>query len=160
MSETAQVGKGGHHAEKMPRGVLIAAGVLVAFALVATFYGRSADVGVSHMPAAQAYQTLLLHFVDQDDGGIAIRDASDGTVIAKVAPGENGFLRSTMRGFARARKRSDIGADAPFTLTRWTDGTISLTDEKTGRRVDLDAFGPNQTATFAKLLAAKRAPAP
>ncbi|MBB4196822.1 hypothetical protein CCR94_06340 [Rhodoblastus sphagnicola] len=156
MSET--VHKSGHHAETFPRGVLFGAGALLAFAFFAVFFGRSSDVGAVHMPAAQAYQTLLLRFNDQDDGGIAIVDASNGVILSKVAPGTNGFLRSTMRGFARARMLGGIGPETPFALTRWSDGTLSLLDEKTGRRVDLDAFGSNQSETFAKLFPAAKAP--
>jgi len=157
MSET--VHKSGHHAESMPRGVLIGAAALLAFALFAVFFGRSADVGGVHMPKAQPYQTLLLNFTDQADGGIAIVDASNGVVLSNVAPGTNGFLRSTMRGFARARMLSGIGQEAPIALTRWSDGTLSLMDDKTGRRVDLDAFGPNQSETFARLFPAPKAAA-
>jgi putative photosynthetic complex assembly protein len=160
MSETAQVGKGGQHAENIPRGVLIAAGVLIVFALAVTFYGRTTDVGVVHMPAMQAYQTVRLHFVEQDDGGIAINDASDGAALAQIAPGANGFLRSMMRGLVRARNRNNIGPEAPFTLTRWANGTMSLTDETTGRRIDLDAFGATQAETFAKIFPARKATTP
>ncbi len=39
-------------------------------------------------------------------------------------------------------------ASPPFTLTRWRDGTLSLADEATGRRIDLDAFGPTQAASL------------
>jgi len=151
MSGTAQGGNGGHHAENIPRGVLIAAGTLMVFALLVTFYGRATDNGAVHMPASQAYQTLRLYFLDQPDGGILIKNAADNSVLDKVSPGANGFLRSTLRGLVRARNRSDIGPDAPFTLTRWANGTLSLTDETTGRRIDLDAFGATQVESFAKL---------
>ncbi|MCW2273069.1 putative photosynthetic complex assembly protein [Rhodoblastus acidophilus] len=160
MGETAQVKKGGHHDQNIPRGVLIAAGALIAFALSATYYARTSDVGTVHMPAAQPLQTMLLHFVDQDDGGIVITNASDGAVLVKIAPGANGFVRSMMRGFARARNRSGLGAETPFNLTRWSNGTMSLTDETTGRRIDLDAFGPNQAEFFAGIFPAKKATAP
>lgn len=160
MSGTAQGGNGVQHAENIPRGVLIAAGALLAFALVVTLYGRSADVGAVHMPVAQPYQTVLLHFVDQADGGIVISNASDGAVLTTIAPGGNGFLRSLMRGFAHARNRSNIGSETPFTLTRWANGTMSLTDETTGRRVDLDAFGATQAETFARIFPARKATTP
>ena len=159
MGETTQVEKKTDHAGSMPRGVLFGAAALLAFVLFATLYGRSSDVGAVHMPTVQAYQTLQLHFADQDDGGIVISDASNGAVVTTIAPGTNGFLRSTMRGFAHARARSAIGPEPPFTLTRWSDGTLSLTDDKTGRRVDLDAFGPNQSDVFARLFSATKASA-
>lgn len=158
MSGTAQGGNRGHHDQNIPRGVLIAAGALMVFALAVTFYGRSTETGVVRMPAAEAVQTLRLYFLDQPDGGIQIKNAADGAVLQTVPPGANGFLRSTMRGLVRARNRSDIGSDTPFTLTRWANGTLSLTDETTGRRIDLDAFGPTQVDTFAKLLTATKVP--
>lgn len=160
MGETAQGGKSGHRDQNIPRGVLIAAGTLIAFVLFVTVYGRTSDVGAVHMPAATPYQTVRLHFVDQQDGGIVISSATDGAVLAKIAPGTNGFLRTLMRGFVHARNRGGIGAETPFNLTRWSNGTISLTDETTGRRVDLDAFGATQAEVFANIFPATKATAP
>jgi putative photosynthetic complex assembly protein len=112
------------------------------------------------MPASRPYQILQLNFVDRDDGGITVTDAANGAVLSDIKPGTNGFLRSMMRGFAHERSRDGIGAETPFTLTRWSDGTLSVTDETTGRRVDLDAFGANQTEPFANLLSARKETAP
>ena len=42
----------------------------------------------------------------------------------------------------------------PFRLTRWSDGRLSLDDPATGRRIELDAFGPTNTAVFAHLMGA------
>jgi hypothetical protein len=36
-------------------------------------------------------------------------------------------------------------------LTRWSDGTVSLEDAATRRRVNLDAFGPDNARAFAQL---------
>lgn len=160
MSETAHVKTRANQVEGVPRGLLISAAALLAFAFSITLLGRSADMGAVHMPAAQPYQTMLLHFNDRDDGGVTISDAADDTILQTIAPGTNGFLRSLMRGFAHQRSRSGIGAETPFTLTRWNDGTLSLSDETTGRRVDLDAFGSNQTEFLANLLKAKSGATP
>jgi putative photosynthetic complex assembly protein len=160
MSETGHVETRADRVDGVPRGLLIGAAVLLAFAFSITLFGRSTDMGALHMPAARPYQTLLLHFADRDDGGITISDASDDSVLQTIAPGTNGFVRSLMRGFARERSRSGIGAQTPFTLTRWSDGTLSLTDETTGRRVDLDAFGSNQTELLASLLSSRKAATP
>ena len=89
------------------------------------------------------------------DGGIDIHDAADGATISTVPPGVGGFVRATMRGLARERRREDIGEEIPFTLTRWTDGTVSLEDKTTGRRVNLDAFGPTNAEAFARLFNAR-----
>lgn len=150
MSDTAHVRTDG-----VPRGVLAAAGALVAFALVITMFSRESDIGVSHMPSVRAYQVLHLRFEDGDDGRVTIRDAADGAELFTVAPGTGGFLRSAVRGFAHVRNRDGVDASPPFTLTRWSDGTISLADEATGRRIDLDAFGPTQAQAFARLFNAR-----
>jgi len=68
-----------------------------------------------------------------------------------VEPGIGGFIRATMRGMARERHREGIGEETPFTLTRWTDGTVSLQDSTTGRTINLDAFGPTNAEAFARL---------
>lgn len=159
MSEAAPVDRNAHHGNPMPRGVLFGAAALLAFVLFVTLYGRTENVGSIHMKA-QPYLTLLLHFADENDGGITITDASNGAVLQRIAPQTNGFLRSAMRGFAHARERDGIGQEAPFKLVRWSTGSLSLIDDKTGRRIDLDAFGSNQSKVFAQILESSRPPAP
>jgi putative photosynthetic complex assembly protein len=142
-------------AQGVPRGVLMGAAALLSFALGATWVARNAGVGEVHMPRQQAYQVLDLAFLDDPDGGVSIVDASSGAVLDRAAPGTNGFLRGALRGFAQERLRAGLGRSEPFTLTRWRDGTLSLQDKTTNRRIDLDAFGPTQAQTFAHLFAAR-----
>ncbi len=71
--------------------------------------------------------------------------------IYTIAPETNGFMRATMRGLVRERKRSGIGDATPFLLTRWDDGRMSLEDTTTGRRVPLEAFGQTNAGAFAHL---------
>ncbi len=95
-----------------------------------------------------------LVFLDRTDGGVvAISAASHQPV--EVFEGENGFLRGTLRGFARIRKSEHLGADAPFRLARWSDGRLTLDDPATGRHVELLAFGPTNAGVFARLLTEK-----
>ncbi|PPD19905.1 MAG: photosynthetic complex assembly protein, partial [Methylocystis sp.] len=49
-----------------------------------------------------------------------------------------------------------LDASTPFALTRWSDGTVSLEDSATGRRVNLDAFGPDNARAFAQLFTERR----
>ncbi len=141
----------------LPRGLLLGASALVIFSLVCVWAARMTDIGTVHMPKSKVVEALYLNFEDTDDGGVAVRDASDDKVIYKVQPGTNGFIRATVRGLVRERKREDIGATTPFTLTHWSDGTMSLQDPTTGRRVSLEAFGPTNAQAFAQLFAARRA---
>jgi putative photosynthetic complex assembly protein len=108
------------------------------------------------MIEASAVETLSLKFEDRADGSISIRDAGDGKIIYRVAPGTNGFIRATMRGLASERKRDGMGDAQPFLLVHWSDGTVSLKDPMTARKIDLDAFGPSNTRAFAQLFAARR----
>ncbi|MFO1330576.1 MAG: photosynthetic complex assembly protein PuhC [Rubrivivax sp.] len=90
-----------------------------------------------------------LRFVDRADGGIDIVDADSGVAIDQ-AHGEQGFLRGTLRGLARERRRHGLGSDAALHLQRGTDGRLALMDPATGARIDLEAFGPDNGAVFAR----------
>lgn len=140
----------------VPRGLLVGAAALVAFAFLASGVARLTDIGTVHMPPAQPVETLTLRFVDQDNGGVAVIDAADNSQIFTVEPGTNGFIRATLRGLARERRREGVGEAPPFELTHWNDGTLSLEDATIGRRIGLDAFGPTNANAFAQLFAARR----
>ena len=140
----------------VPRALLGGAAALVAFTFLASAGARLTDIGTVHMPAAQPVETLSLRFLDQDDGGVAVVDAADNTRLFTVQPGTNGFIRATLRGLARERKREGVGEAPPFELTHWNDGTLSLEDATIGRRIGLDAFGPTNAEAFAQLFAARR----
>lgn len=94
----------------------------------------------------------VFHAADRIDGGVVLTDAASGREVLVVAPGEDGFLRGTLRGLARDRRLRDLGPDAPFRLIAWSDGRMTLDDTATGRRLDLLAFGQTQVEAFARLL--------
>ena len=137
----------------LPKGVLFGALGLIGFALAASGAARYTGVGTVKMPPSTAVETLQLRFEDESNGAVAVRDASDSKVIYTVAPETNGFIRATMRGLTRERVRSGIGAEVPFVLTHWSDGTMSLLDPTNDRRVSLEAFGPTNAQAFAQLFA-------
>lgn len=155
MSQAA-IGNGNSHHDGVPRGILRGAAILIGFSLLAVGVARQTDVGTLHMPAAKAMETLALRFEDRPDGSVAVRDARDDRPFYVVQPGAYGFIRSTLRGLARERRRADFDASTPFTLTRWSDGTVSLEDSTTHRRVNLDAFGPDNARAFAQLFDERR----
>lgn len=134
-----------------PRGALLGAAGLITLAIVAAGAGRLTGFGASDVPNGIPLETRDLHFSDRSDGAVVISEAQSGAIVDVASPGTNGFLRSTMRGLARERKRSDLGQEAAFRLTRWADGRLSLEDEATGRRIDLGAFGPTNAAVFARI---------
>ena len=124
--------------------------VLASIAAVSAVRLSGAPISV---PDAPAVATRDLRFIDRPDGRIAVVDDSDSRVVDSVV-GESGFVRGTLRGLARERKRRGIGAEQPFTLVAHTDGRLTLMDKATGRRVDLESFGPTNAGQFARLLSA------
>ena len=135
-----------------PRAPLVAAGTLVVLALVVVALVRITGVGVVRVPDAPAVETREFRFADRSDGSIDVLDARANRVVDTVAPGTNGFLRSTLRGMARERKRSGIGEEPPFELVGRADGRLTLIDPSTKRVIDLESFGPTNAAVFARLL--------
>lgn len=127
----------------------LAALVLATLGLVAT--ARLGGVPVEARADAPATAMRTLRFEDRPDGSLRITDAASGAAVGRIE-GEAGFVRGTLRGLARERKRAGIGAEAPFTLTARNDGRLTLADPATGRRVDLESFGPTNAGAFARLL--------
>ena len=99
-------------------------------------------------------QSLSLRFEDQQDGSVLVLRANDGAVIYRVAPETNGFLRQTMRGLVRDRRRFGLGDEAPFVLTHWNDGRLTLDDPTIDRRLELESFGETNAGAFAQLFQA------
>lgn len=142
----------------VPALLLIGAGALIGFTMLAVAIGRGEGVGLTQLPPAKAVARLDFRAEDQADGSIALRDAADRKIVAWIRPGEDGFLRGTLRGLAQARQRDGLGREPPFSLTRYNDGRLDLADEATGRHVPLEAFGPTNAQAFARLLPAPGRP--
>lgn len=137
---------------------IAAAGALVLAALLGTAAVRLSGLSISE-PDAAPVAVRELRFEDRPDGSIAVFDAHSDTLIETVR-GEAGFVRGALRGLARERRREGIGAAPPFRLVARVDGRLTLIDPSTGRRVDLESFGPTNAAEFARLLAPGAADAP
>lgn len=134
-----------------PRGPLLIVGSLLGFVLLLVVVERSTRSTVSPPEAATVVERYL-RFEDQSDGGIAVIDAIANQRVTTLAPETNGFLRGTLRGFTRERKREGVGVEPPFRLAALADGHLILSDPETGRRLDLGAFGPTNAEVFVRLL--------
>jgi len=93
-----------------------------------------------------------LHFVDLPDGIVSVINADNGVEIIRLEKGEDGFMRSVMRGFVRERKAQGLGPETPFELALWENGLVSLIDPATTRRVEISAFGKDNVDAFTRLL--------
>ena len=140
------------YARPFPRLALLGAGLLIAATITTAVVVRF-FIGVDTFPpTAAAVASRDMRFEDHKDGSITVINAADGSVLEVLAPGTNGFLRGTLRGFARERRMEAIGPATPFRLTAYADGRLVLEDTETGRRTDLEAFGHSNVEAFSRLL--------
>jgi putative photosynthetic complex assembly protein len=139
----------------VPRGALVILAVLLLAAIGLAAAGRHAATPPA-APDGRAIASRALAFADHDDGSVSITDAADGSGVATLAPGTGAFIRATLRGLVRERRMDGHGPAAPFRLTAWSDGRLTLQDQATGRIIDIVAFGPTQVEAFARLLPAGR----
>lgn len=142
----------GSHGGSVPPGVFVAGAGLVCLTIVSAWVAHTTGKGEQKLTISRAVETVPLRFEDRPNGSVAISDARTGRMVSVVEPGSGGFVRSTMRGLVRERKRNDIDAGPPFRLTRWSDGTLSLDDDTTGRHIALDAFGATNAKAFASMV--------
>lgn len=135
---------------------LILTGVagLMGFAMLAVMIGREERIGITEMPPARVIKTVDIRADDHPDGSITIRDDHTGDLIFTVEPGQDNFIRATLRGFGQSRLRSGLTREQPFRLTRFDDGSLQLDDAQTGRKVNLGAFGPANAQAFARVMPA------
>ncbi len=84
------------------------------------------DAGLG-VPASPGVATAErdLRFDDRADGAVIVSLAGTGQVL-DVMTGQNGFLRGTLRGFARIRRSDGIGSGPPLHLAGYADGQLIL----------------------------------
>jgi putative photosynthetic complex assembly protein len=125
--------------------------LVVSVSLAGAVYGRLTGMAKPQAASSAPTAERNLRFADRADGAVVITLSDTGQVL-DVAQGQNGFLRGTLRGFARQRRESGIGSGPPMRLSGYPDGRLVLFDPSTGRVVDLEAFGSLNEAVFARLL--------
>jgi putative photosynthetic complex assembly protein len=135
----------------VPRAAILAAAALIGFSLVLVAVVRLTGEEVSIRPDVPVLESRALHFDDATDGTVAVREAG-GEVVHRLAVGEGGFVRATLRGLARERLQLGLDAGAPFLVVHYANGQVLLEDPETGRAIDLRAFGETNLAAFARYL--------
>ena len=147
------------HENMVPPAALKAAAALVAFSLLLVVGVRVGAVphsaNASQIRAEEKLRPVAerrLLFADSDDGAVLITDAATKQRVATIGREGSGFIRGVMRGLARERRQHQEGAAAPFRLSSWPDGGLTLTDDTTGRVIELGSFGPTNRAAFAQFL--------
>ena len=137
--------------DHFPQWVLYCAAGIMAFSLISVGLIRVTGNGPDQRAAAATLQRSLV-FQDQKDGGVRVEDGVTGETLT-VLHGEQGFVRGSLRAMSRERYSRGIGSSAPFDLIARVDGRVTLFDPSTGQRVDLESFGPTNTAEFSRFLA-------
>jgi putative photosynthetic complex assembly protein len=139
-----------HEAPLVPPAALALIGSLLLLTLLIVAAVRWSGMEIRE-PDAPSVQVAHLRFLDRSDGGIDVMDAQAGRRLS-VIDGEAGFLRGALRVLSGERKKRGIGSQEPFELHRRQDGRLTLLDPQTGTRLDLESFGPEHAASFARLL--------
>jgi putative photosynthetic complex assembly protein len=144
--------------DNFPRWFLWGAGSLIALSLISVGLVRITGQGPDQLRAAAARgegpapsAERALRFQDRSDGGIAVIDVATNRELA-VIQGEQGFVRGSLRALTRERKARELGPEQAFELIAQADGRLTLHDPATGKRVELESFGPSNSANFARLL--------
>ncbi len=143
------------HNQSVPRGFLLGAALLIIGTVSLAASARASRLAEPAVVQAPR-ESVEIRFEDRPDGTLAVLDARSGREISAVAPGTNGFIRGVVRGMFRSRKLESVGHERTFMLMREAEGRLTLTDPTTNRRVDLDSFGPTNSAAFGNILAASR----
>ena len=137
--------------DRFPRWILYFSAGIIVFSLISVGLIRITGNGPDQLAAAPTVQRSLI-FEDQKDGGVRVADGVSGQTLT-VLYGEQGFVRGALRALARERFSRGIGSSQAFDLIARVDGRVTLMDPSTGQRVDLESFGPTNTAEFARFLA-------
>jgi putative photosynthetic complex assembly protein len=137
-----------------PRQFLVFALFMAAAAIWLAVSATRFGAGRFDEPDGKILASRSLVFTDAPDGGILVYDGNTSAKVTEVAPNTNQFLRGAIRGLARSRRAIKASADAPFVLTQFEDGRLTLDDPATGERVAISSFGPTQVDSFRALLLA------
>ena len=137
------------HEQKVPRGALIGAAVVIVIAVVLAAMGKA---NRADAPLPTVAQSVSLQFADLPNGGVAVRSADGSREITTLEPESGGFVRGVLRGMFRTRKLESIGREAPFLLGRTEDGRFVLQDPETGHSVELRSFGRTNYESFDRLM--------
>jgi len=136
----------------IPRPILIGAGLMLVSVLILAAVARYTGYRIGVPPEAGIVASRDMVFLDQPDGSILVEEAVSHARIDVLEPGTYGFVRGAMRALSRGHRGESKGAVAPFRLTRWDDGRVTLEDLTTGTRIELEAYGPTNFEAFSRLL--------
>lgn len=140
------------HDAPIPRLLLRAVMGLVLFSIVAVLVGQFTERGLVMNPPVTAAEEVQLTFEAQPGGDMIVRNGETGVTVAVLAADGDGFIRGVLRGMERGRALARLSHQPTYLLIRSTDGRLTISDPETGERIDLNGFGADNLAAFARLL--------
>ena len=142
-------------AHRFPRLPLALGLGLIGFSIAATVFGMQTGMGtvLNVYGRPEAIRDIVI--TGKHDTEITISDARTGEIITTLAPEEGGFVRGSLRALSRMRLMAETPEGLPYRLIKWENGSVSLSDTATGERIYLNAFGPDNAAAYAQLLASR-----
>lgn len=135
-----------------PRLPLFGAFALLAFSVVAIIFGQTTGIGTVRVDHGDPVAIRDIVIAKQADETVTVIDANTGEMIRRFAAEEGGFVRGSLPAFNRMREVAGEPVDAPFRLIRWQNGAVSISDTTNGRRIFLNAFGPDHAAQYDSFL--------
>lgn len=104
-------------------------------------------------PLTPLQTSRQIRFVELPADLLLVQDASTGQPIARINAGQNGFLHAVVHGLSVTRHRAGVALSQPYGLSLYEDGRLVLTDPPTGTSIDMEGFGPTNSAGVLAFLA-------
>lgn len=108
-------------------------------------------IGASRISEPVGSAAVDLRFEDVDGGFIRVTAYSRNNEPLLISPGQDGFIRTALRGLVQERRTTGAGQETPFRLGRTDDNRLWLRDLSTDRLLYLDAYGYQNAQRFARL---------
>jgi len=144
----------GQLASALPIGFALLIGTAI---VVAAWSARTRDTSPVVDAPLYSYE---LRFVDDSDGRVSVYLGTSDELIDVMEPGGSSFVRGVLRAMARERRQHGISTQHPFRISQMPANQLVIEDPKTGRRIPLQPFGPDNVAAFRQLLEAAQAASP
>lgn len=97
-------------------------------------------------------QSQAFRFVPVGEGGLDVRLMPDDRSLTIVDGNLSSFLQGMVRSLSRQRQVDQADLGAPFHVTFWSDGRLTLDDPATNTSIALQAYGLDNTAQVYGLL--------
>lgn len=147
-----------HEGRPFPKGVLYAAAGMIGVTIALVIAAQTTGFGRVENPEGEAVRSVKVRFEERPDGSMVALRGTSNRVMAVFESTTKGFVWGVVRGMDRQRKLEEVDSDAPYTVTYWDNGQLSLSDDLTGRIVYLNAFGPTNLKNFARVLGSAGSP--